>query len=500
MMPKISMCTPRAKERYDNALSLMRIAEKMTRYGFRVDLAKIAEHRERAMARRDRYQKMFCDMTGLPVAALGAAGEGHTSAIREHFTETLGAPDVEFDKKTKRPQFNNAALTTYATAYREQSFGPPAAALIGIRKNGRSVSFCDTYRIFAAQSATGDRIHFGFNPLGTVTGRWTSSAKVRIDGRTHSCNAQQIPSKSPEFIFSGGKPERLVESLRDIFIADDGCVLLKADYDQLELRLIAYVYNVTRLLKCIEDGKDAHILTASHIFKELGIDPNASKPSKADVSRDPKLKLLAMARDAAKPCAYGISYQMHDVRGEGRYPQLTKTLKGIFPAITERMVAKLAENFFATYPEIKEGQLACKEQVDALGYAELSIDGRRLYYPATMRGYNQRLNFPMQGTGGALCNRALLEIDPQLDWGAGCQVRVQCHDELLVQAPYKYAAEVKNMLEIAMSRKAQIGACYAGIPAAADPGFNWGDCKSWETFCAEHPSLLGSRSKAASAI
>jgi DNA polymerase-1 len=150
----------------------------------------------------------------------------------------------------------------------------------------------------------------------------------------------------------------------------------------------------------------------------------------------------------------------------------------------------MAQRFFTIYPEIKSGQLRQKAAVENDGYAELTIDGRRLYYPATMRGFNQALNFPMQGTGGALCNRALLELEPQLDWQGGCQVRVQVHDELLVQAPYARASEVAEKLTAAMSRPAQIGASFAGIPAAADPGLSWGDCKAWNIFCNEHPSLL----------
>jgi DNA polymerase I-like protein with 3'-5' exonuclease and polymerase domains len=479
-----------ANERYRNALSLMRIAQRMTEHGCLVDREAIKGHNKRALARLNRYTTRFLELTQLPITALGKQGAGQTQAVRDHFFKTLRAPEVEFDKHTKRAQFNSAALSTYATAYKAEAFGPPAAALLGMRKNRKIMEFCKAYALFSAKDG---RIHFGFNALGTVTGRWTSSTKLRQvlpDGarKSYSVNAQQIPSKVPEFEFEPGVSEPLVESLRDIFIPDPGCVFLKADYDQLELRLIAYVYGVKALLQVIESGGDAHMFTAAHLWPEFQLDPHAGKPAKNDTS--PQAHLMRQCRDAAKSCAYAISYQMHSTHGPGRYPQLTKTLKAIFPAINERLVAKLAERFFSVYPEIKRGQLSVKDGVDARGYAELSIDGRRLFYPASMRGYNQALNFPMQGTGGALCNRALLELEPQLNWSAGEQVRFQVHDELVVQAPYSTAEKIARMIEAAMGKPAQIGASYVGIPAAADPGLSWKATRPWEMFCIEYPNLI----------
>lgn len=481
-IPQVSMVCPGAGERYKSSLALMSIAERMTHYGFRVDRDRIRVHADAARERSARFSREFLRRSGLRAEALGKAGAGQTDGVKAYFRK-LGAPDVEFDKRTKRPQFNTAALTTWATSYKREKFAPLAALLIGIRKNIKSQEFCRAYECF---SRADGRIHFQFNILGTVTGRWTSSTKMRLvednQRTTVSCNAQQIPTRVPSFDFGNG-PEPLVASLRDIFVPDPGSVLLKADYDQLELRLIAYTYGVKELLRIIDlgDKADAHCFTAAHLFESLKLDPYGLKPSN-------KQSKEAMAREAAKACAYGASYQMHSARGI--YPQLTKTLKSIFPDITERKVAHMAERFFQIYPEILEGQMRQKAAVDNRGYAELSIDGRRLYYPPTMRGYNQALNFPMQGTGGALCNRALLEIDPQLDWNAGCQVRAQVHDELVIQAPYERASEVAALVSKAMARPAQIGTTFAGIPAEADPGLDWGSCKKWSKFALAHPNLL----------
>ena len=260
-------------------------------------------------------------------------------------------------------------------------------------------------------------------------------------------------------------------------------MLLKADYDQLELRLIAYVYGVAELIRALDDGADIHLLTAAALFRESGVTLDAD-------AKDPR---IATIREAAKSCAYGISYQMHSERGMGRYPQLYKALKDRMPAITEQKVAVLAKRFFELYPEIKRGQLKTRETIDRYGYRDLPINGRRLYYPPTMRGYNQALNFPMQATGAALLDRAVVELDAQLDWERGEQIRAQVHDELVVQAPYETAHLVAEKIERAMARPATIGVVTAGIPAAADPGLDWRSCMEWGKFCAERPGLLQER-------
>lgn len=486
MIPNVQPA-PRAKERYQNLMKLMTITEKMSQKGWLIDRAKLEAHVAVAQDRVDRFTRMFLAQTGLKSSDLGASASGTTHAVRDWFWLDQGAPHVVFNKLTKKPQFTTETLIIYAQNFGKERFGIAAAALYGLRKNKKILEFCEAYHRF---SAADGRIHFSFNPAGTQTGRWTSSTKLRVahdDGSrtTYSCNAQQVPSKTPSFDFGEGS-ERLVDSLRDIFIADPGCVLFKCDYEALELRLIAYVYGSKKLIEWIEKGQDTHIENAKGIFRELKLPADAAqtKPALTDMDR-----IVNAARDAAKPLAYGVSYQMHDPGGHGQYPTLFKTLKKIWPTVTEQQTNKYAERFFELHPEIKNGQAAVRDAIDAKGHTTLSLDGRRLYYPASPRGYNQALNFPMQGTGGALANRALIELDKHLNWN-GEEVRAQVHDELVVQAPYASMERIKALLEECMGAPAQIGETYAGIPAIADPGFNWGSTQKWEKFLAANESTL----------
>lgn len=474
MIPKVTPA-PRANERYERLMQLMLVTEKMSDKGWRIDTRKLEGHLAVARARIEKFQSVFLAHTGLPVSALGAAGSGSTNRVRDWFWIDQGAPPLVFNKLTKKPQFSTECLIGYAQDFAQEVYGPAAAALYALRKNKKLIEFCETYKRFSAQDG---RVHFSYNAAGTQTGRWTSSTKMRVaeeDGSrtSYSCNAQQVPKKTPSFDFGEGK-EKLVDSLRDIFIADEGCVLIQADYEALELRLIAYVYGAHKLIEWIERGVDTHIENAKGIFRELKLpdDARQTKPATTEVER-----IVNAAREAAKPLAYGVSYQMHDPDGNGRYPTLFKTLKKIFPSMTEQQANTYAERFFELHPEIKRGQSQVRDALAERGYVTLSLDGRRLYYPDTPRGRNQALNFPMQGTGGALVNRALLELDRRIDWN-GQEIRAQVHDELVVQAPYESAMQVKEWIEECMAMPAQIGETYAGIPATGDIGYDWASCST----------------------
>ena len=486
MIPKVAP-QPRAKQRYENLIGLMRVCERITEKGWRVDLAKLDAHRTTALTRINKFRTMFLAKTGLKDADLGASGSGTTHRVRDWFWVGEKAPQLLVNKLTKKPQFSTELLISYAQDFKQERFAVAAALLYGLRKNQKLVEFCNTYARFAAADG---RIHFSFNPAGTQTGRWTSSTKMRVaqeDGSrvTYSCNAQQVPSKTPSFDFGEGK-ERLVDSLRDIFIADEGCVLFKCDYEALELRLIAYIHAAKKLIEWIDNGHDTHIQNAIGIFKELNLPHDAQqvKPALTDLQRT-----INAARDAAKPMAYGVSYQMHDPDGHGRYITLFKTLKKIFPGITEQQANIYAQRFFELHPEIKEGQTRVRDSIRQNGYARLAIDGRCLYYPDSPRGHNQALNFHMQATGACLANRATLAMDERINWD-GEEIRAQVHDELVVQAPFRSMRKVADWLEETMGAPAQIGGTLTGVPAKADPGFDWGNTKSYDEFLKENPWIL----------
>lgn len=450
--PTVEFPQPRARERYDNLMQLMGIADRIKDVGWRVDRDLIASHQATAAKRIDKYRELFIRLTRLPQDALGTAGAGKTKRVREYFLVDCKAPVVSRDKDTKKAQVNTSALVEYATRHAHTPYGPAAAALYGLRKNIKATEFCTAYDYL---SRADGRIHSSFFPYGTKTGRWTSSSKewVRLDNGVYDelgCNLQQVPSKEPTFDFQDGLgPVRLVDSLRDIFIADEGCLIHSYDYEALELRLIAYIFGAKKLIANL--AGDPHTETAKGLFKA-----DYGKPG-----FEPK-----RCRTAAKSCAYGFSYSMNDPNN--KYLQTFKTLKESFPKIKEELTPILAERFFEMYPEIKDAQLDVQHMIDKLGYRELATNGRRLHYPKTTRGYNQAINFTFQGTGAELINRAICALDKSgcLSWNVGGNyVLGQIHDELVLNVREEDWYKIYSKVTTAMEQRAQLGATIAGIPA-----------------------------------
>ncbi len=387
-------------------------------------------------------------------------------------------------KRTKKPQFNTPTLVIYATDYKGQPFSAAAAALYGIRKAKTAERFARAY--LAVASHNGDRIHFGFNPIGTKGERWSSSAKFRWkdsdtgEAQEYSLNAQNVPAKEPTFEFEKGVHTKLAYSMRDCFIPDRGCVFLKADYDQLELRLIAYTAGAQCLIDWINSGKDTHMENARAMFLEGKIQANEKKTKKPRSQREDDINKW---REAAKPCAYAISYQMPGGRGADKYPDLYKQLKGIFPNMPEPYVNVLVERFFKLHPEIRRWQSNTAQALEELGRITLRSTGAFLYLPSTSRGKNQALNFQMQSGGAVLINKATINIDKGVSWAAGgSAILAQVHDELDLQAPLWDVSRVKELIESEMGAPAQIGESWAGIPAEADIGLNWGSCMKLPDF------------------
>lgn len=443
----------RAPQRYRELIQLASIITKITSSGWLIDRPKLPLYLEKSKDRQATFTSGFLKESGLSSSQLGESGMGATDAVKDWFWKTMNAPPIMFNKITKKPQFNTETLITYATEYANEPYAKAAAYLYGMRKNAKSITYIKTYEILSAKNG---RIHFGFNPAGTQTGRWSSSVSEFINGEVYKANAQQIPKKVAKFNFGDG-PIPLMESLRPLFIPDEGCVLLGADYDQLELRLLAYTTGASKLIQWIEQGADTHMENAKLLFD---LPPDARK--------DDGILMHKAAREAVKGLTYGFSYQVRSPNGRDEYKQQYAGLKKIFPQFTQRMVNELASRFFEVHPEILDFQISMRESIARHGYVQLPQSGHKLYYTNVARGWNQAVNFMFQGGGAFLINRAVLQLYPELQWNQGSQIRAQIHDELILHAKHEHADEVAALMERTMSLPAQFGNYTAGIPARAE--------------------------------
>ncbi|MYI73511.1 MAG: DNA polymerase I, partial [Candidatus Dadabacteria bacterium] len=178
------------------------------------------------------------------------------------------------------------------------------------------------------------RIHTSFNPAGTSTGRLSSSDP----------NLQNIPIKTRD-----GK------RIRKSFVAKDGCVILSADYSQIELRLLAHFSEDPTLLEALRDDKDVHVATACEIF-------NASED-----------QITSEMRNLAKTINFGIIY---GISAFGLSKQLGTTV-----SVSRNYINR----YFDRYSEVKTYMQASVEEARNRGYTETLV-GRRRPIPELVSG------------------------------------------------------------------------------------------------------------------
>ncbi len=270
------------------------------------------------------------------------------------------------------------------------------------------------------------RIHTSFNQTVTATGRLSSSDP----------NLQNIPIKT-----------ELGKRIREAFIAGDGeSVILSADYSQIELRIMAHLSGDERLIEAFRQGEDIHRRTASLIF---GLSLS---------------QVTSQLRSRAKMVNFGIIYGMGP---HGLSSRLDMPLQE---------AEEFIDNYFATYPQVKEYIESTIERAKRDGYVTTLLNRRR-YLPelreerSKERSFAQRtaINTPVQGSAADMIKLAMINIQEEL-WKRGLQAKliIQVHDELVFEVPRGELEEVtqlvKEKMENALSLK---------VPIKADIG--WGE-------------------------
>lgn len=270
-------------------------------------------------------------------------------------------------------------------------------------------------------------IHTSFNQAITATGRLSSSDP----------NLQNIPVKGED-----GK------EIRRCFIPEPGCLFFSADYSQIELRVMAHLSGDEGLIDAFRNGYDIHAATAARIFKE----------TMEHVTRD--------QRSMAKRANFGIIYGI-TVFG------LAQNLD-----IDRNEAKKLIDDYFQSFPKVKEYMERCKETARSKGYAE-TIFHRRRYLPdinsgnATVRGFAERnsINAPIQGSAADIIKLAMVRIYKRFkDENIKSKMILQVHDEL----NFSVFPEEKESVERIVIEEMQ-NACQLKVPLIADCrwGANW---------------------------
>ena len=296
------------------------------------------------------------------------------------------------------------------------------------------------YRTFAKLQSTyieglrpyivNGKIHTTFNQTQTVTGRLSSNEP----------NLQNIPIRTKE-----GK------ILRKIFVASSDCVLLDADYSQIELRLLAHYSQDENLINAYKENKDIHKTTASQIFNT------------------PFNQVSAEQRRMAKAVNFGIIY------GISPYGLSVNT------GIKVEEAKKYIEKYFEMYPTIKSFLTQSIKTAKEQGYVTTLLGRRRniteIYstnHNVAMFGERAAMNMPLQGTSSDIIKLAMLKVNERIKKEKlQSKLILQIHDELLFDVPL---SEKNKMLEIVKDCMENVVSLSVPLIVDITTGKDWFDC------------------------
>jgi DNA polymerase-1 len=273
------------------------------------------------------------------------------------------------------------------------------------------------------------RIHTSFNQTATATGRLSSSDP----------NLQNIPIK-------GDWGRRI----RETFIAEDGNLLLSADYSQVELRILAHLSNDEGLIDAFSNNLDIHARTASEIFN-IPID-----------------KVSPDIRRIAKTVNFGVIYGISPFG-------LSETL-----SISRDEAKKYIEQYFKRHPGVKSYIEKNLDDARNKGYAS-TLFGRRRAIPeiksknSNIRQQGERfaINSPIQGTAADIIKIAMINIWKKIkDRGLKTRMILQVHDELLFELPAEELVIVKDIIKKDMEEVTKLQ-----VPLSVDINYgkNWAE-------------------------
>ena len=275
------------------------------------------------------------------------------------------------------------------------------------------------------------RIHTTFQNLVTATGRLSSTEP----------NLQNIPVRT-----------ELGAEIRKMFVPKAGCVLVDADYSQIELRVLAHIAEDAVMQNAFKTGMDIHTVTASQVF---------------NVSTDAVTPLM---RRHAKAVNFGIVY------GISEY-SLSEDIGVSFYEAKEYIAS-----YLANYPGVRDYMKKVVAQAREQGYTA-TLYGRKRYIPElkssnfNIRSGAERiaLNTPIQGTAADLIKLAMIRVDSALRKSyPQASLLLQVHDELIVECPEEIAADVARLVSREME---QVAALSVPLTAEAKWGKSWFDAK-----------------------
>jgi len=333
-------------------------------------------------------------------------------------------------KRTKKGSFATNAIVLEDLAFKGHKF--PQLVLDWRQMSKLKNTYSDALPVHI--NPTTKRVHTSFLLAATTTGRLASSDP----------NLQNIPIKSED-----GR------DIRKAFVAEKGFTLISADYNQIEMRILADLADVKELKKAFKNNEDIHTLTASQVF-----DVDIKK-----VDQDMRRK--------AKAINFGIIY------GISQYG-LAKQIK-----VSNHEADEFLKAYFSRFPEIEVYMENTKKFCRKSGYVN-NIFGRRSHFNGindknfNVRNFQERaaINAPIQGSASEIMRLAMIRLNQKFDSLKDNKTKIllQIHDELIFEVPVKEAKTVTKIIEEEMTSvtESDLHSFSTLLTVDVNTGDNWG--------------------------
>ena len=396
-------------------LPLCDVLYRMEKAGIDIDRQQLVAFGQMLSERIDDCEKLIFSYSD------GAFNINSTKQLGELLFEKLNLPPV---KKTKTGYSTNADVLE-----KLKNKHPIIPAIMDYRMLTKLKS---TYADGLLKQIGDDgRIHTTFQNLVTATGRLSSTEP----------NLQNIPVRTD-----------MGAEIRKMFIPKPGCVLVDADYSQIELRVLAHIAKDDTMCQAFRSGQDIHTVTASQVF---AVAPEA---------------VTSLQRRHAKAVNFGIVYGISEF-------SLSEDI-----GVSRWEAKEYIESYLANYPGVKAYMKNVVEEARDSGYTQ-TLYGRRRYIPELKSSnFNVRsgaermtLNTPIQGTAADLIKLAMIKVDAALRQNyPEAKLVLQVHDELIVECPEQIAADVAALVSSQMESVAQLN---VPLTAEAKIGKSWFEAK-----------------------
>lgn len=401
----------------DMELPLVDVLFSMEQNGVRIDSAELAEF----------SKKLGTHKTELENQIYALAGEKFNISSPKQLSEILFTRlQIVGDEKKKKT--NTKQLSTAEDVLQKLASVHPIVPLILEYRKITKLKSTYVDALPALVNPKTGRLHTSYNQAVTATGRLSSN----------NPNLQNIPIRTD-----------LGKEIRKCFIpANEDFVLLAADYSQIELRIIASLSEDEHLCDAFRAGEDIHLATAAKIY---GMD-------KSEISKEQRANV--------KSVNFGIIY---GISSFGLAQQL---------GVSRKEASDLIEQYFESYPRVKQYIESCKENAKEKGYAQ-SMCGRRRYLKdinslnGNLRAFAERnaVNMPVQASSADMIKLAMIGIYRRmLSEGLQSKMIMQVHDELVFDV---YKPELEKMKVIV--KEEMVNALKLNIPIVVEmnSGENW---------------------------